>query len=270
MSQKINVKMKDPRTGKEMSVSVGIIRSWVSPAGTVRLRADNGNYVDGNCAPIQFVHHLDIISDKNQRAAAQRWWSSRGEAIAKAYYSRLDTQLAAMSAGSAVDAVEDAKYYRVSHPDGKMEGPFSWAEFFPTPPAWWGRKDIGFDESSRMYVKNGISIDTPGAKKDGNGDSGGAADGVPVLCPEIGDPNEIVTVTVFKDSTTRRISKRYTGPFAETLAEAKEWLASKQATGDYDGARIEVSVDDSPQDDRPSPSINVHDGEQGDSLPEGI
>jgi hypothetical protein len=238
MSQQISVKRKNPRNGTEERLELNVVRTWASPAGVIRLLAD-GAYVQADGSPPASPRLLDVIADRNQHAAAMAWWQRCGEEIARVFYGEREQAIGARAAAvEAAAARLEVKYFRIPAAGGDREGPFSWAEAFAEAPVWWGVVDMTM-VNSWVYVREGVStemvagvaaLDVHGPERPGT--VGGAQ------LPEM-DPLTPVVVTIFKSAAARTPSRRFSGPYQQAAADARQWLAGKDA-GEYAGARWEV------------------------------
>lgn len=237
MSQKIIVKQKDPAAGGERRIELKVVRTWSSPGSKLHLTAA-GDYVQGDGAPPESERMLDVIPDKHQREAAAAWWRRRGEAYSKSFYSARNSALKKRHAAAAGDTALETRYTRVPAGGGEPEGPFSWAETFSAPPQWWGHVDMTIVDRV-TYIREGVSHDTAPAVEKA---TPRIVEDENALPPEPGppiDPLTPVVATVYKDQSTKYPSKRFTGPHLQAMADAEEWLKSRDPD-EYAAARIEA------------------------------
>ena len=151
--QTLNVKAKDPATGREVNKTVRVVRSWQSSMGQLFLFAD-GSYGFKNGSPARHIEDLGIIADPNQYNAALRWWKMKGEKASRAFYEAQNKRLAARASDYSEKAefaeadLDAATYYRsLRGGSGEDEGPGVWSEYFTSRPDWWGACDeISFKE----------------------------------------------------------------------------------------------------------------------------
>jgi hypothetical protein len=244
VTQILHVRRKNPTTGGEDRLELKVVRTWTSPAGTLRLLAD-GSYVQADGSPPADVGLLNVIADRNQRAAAEAWWRRKGEKLSGRFYQQRHKALAARQrAADAGTSFLETRYFRLPSAGGDREGPFAWAECFPEAPPWWGRVDMTMVDPW-VYVREGVNLDPDKALAVVKATAGAppADDAGEPTDPDNAEPpmDQLtpVVVTVFKSRQAKQPSKRFTGPYQQAMADANAWLSEKDAQ-EYADARLEV------------------------------
>jgi hypothetical protein len=132
MPSKLEIKVRNPETGKEEMKTITIHRCWQDGTSQVWLHAD-GTYGDKLGHPVKDESELDIIEDPRQHKRAMRWWETRGKALASKLYGPEDYR----------EEEEEPEHFYIAYPAGDEKPDtmgMDWLTLgFQNRPDWWGK-----------------------------------------------------------------------------------------------------------------------------------